>query len=441
MEKIYKPSMQQNIEITKLTFLLVLLFAKEICSDDTSERFIIYMDVHNDIENLIQWGNTCEAKLTTLEQTVVETTESRESSNEKYLETLKKLEYLEHTVSTYELKQTAAEHTIQSLISRSKQIEEELRHTIHILSAKVTDLASKFALQHRDPLPERVRPFKTPSTTGVQRRPIQFVPPVQYVPPTNVPTAASLVSQVCEEIERALQLEGIKRFVSGIHPSLTIIERKTRYSSVFRCMGSLIGKRFVLTSGRCVYTGGANFVRLGIRSDKTSAIGMNIKKMLIHPKYALGRKFNIAVIELEGDVEYSSLVYPTCLYTAATISITNAEVFYIQDLDEFSSKKLEEVRGRLVPYSNCARFAEVQAQDSYEESLICVHYNNVSDSYYSSFHGPLFFTQKDVIGKERIIAVYSENSLRNDVYMTQELTKVYDYLDFIENAMRSLFGS
>lgn len=85
---------------------------------------------------------------------------------------------------------------------------------------------------------------------------------------------------VCEEIERALQLEGIKRFVSGIHPSLTIIERKTRYSSVFRCMGSLIGKRFVLTSGRCVYTGGANFVRLGIRSDKTSAIGMNIKVIL-----------------------------------------------------------------------------------------------------------------------------------------------------------------
>lgn len=49
-------------------------------------------------------------------RTVVETTESRESSNEKYLETLKKLEYLEHTVSTYELKQTAAEHTIQRWI-------------------------------------------------------------------------------------------------------------------------------------------------------------------------------------------------------------------------------------------------------------------------------------------------------------------------------------
>lgn len=63
--------------------------------------------------------------------------------------------------------------------------------------------------------------------------------------------------------------------------------------------------------------------------------------MLIHPKYALGRKFNIAVIELEGDVEYSSLVYPTCLYTAATISITNAEVFYIQDLGKYANKYVQ----------------------------------------------------------------------------------------------------
>lgn len=58
--------------MAKLGFLLlsqlVLLFANEICANEMTEPFIIYMDVHNDIENLIQWGNTCEAKLTKLER-------------------------------------------------------------------------------------------------------------------------------------------------------------------------------------------------------------------------------------------------------------------------------------------------------------------------------------------------------------------------------------
>ncbi|XP_039964937.1 serine protease persephone-like [Bactrocera tryoni] len=419
-----------------LTFLLVLLFAKEICPNETTEQFIIYMDVHNDIDNLIHWGNNCEAKLTTLEQTVVETIQSRERSNEKYLETLNKLEYLEHTVSSYELKMNTLEHNIQSLISGSKQIEEELRNTIHMLSATVSDLASKFSLLHRDrPLPERERPFKTPSTTFGERRPT-LVPPVTYVPPPKVPTAGRLVSQVCEEIEGALQSKGIKRFVSGIHPSLAIVERKLRRSSSFRCTGALIGQRFVLTSARCLYAGGANFVRLANRSDKTSALGKNIKKTYIHPKYA-NRKNNVGVIELEGDVEYSSLVYPSCLYTAATISIANAEVFYTQYQDSILSQTLQELRGQIVPYSNCATFAESHAQDPYEDSLICVRYYNALDSSYSSSQGPLFFNQKDVLGKERIIAVDSENSLRNDVYMAQKLTKVYDHLDFIESVMRS----
>lgn len=48
-----------------------------------------------------------------MNRTVVETVESRESSNGKYLETLKKLEYLENLVSTYERKQNALENTIQ----------------------------------------------------------------------------------------------------------------------------------------------------------------------------------------------------------------------------------------------------------------------------------------------------------------------------------------
>uniref|UniRef100_A0A034WAP8 Serine protease persephone n=1 Tax=Bactrocera dorsalis TaxID=27457 RepID=A0A034WAP8_BACDO len=419
-----------------LTFLLVLLFAKEICPNETTEPFIIYMDVHNDIDNLIHWGNTCEAKLTTLEQTVVETIESKERSNEKYLETLKKLEYLEHTVSTYEIKMNTLEHKIQSILSGSKQIEEELRNTIHMLSATVSDLTSKFLLLHRDrPMPEREHPFKTPSTTVIQHRPTQLVPPITHVPSPNVPTAGRLASQVCEEIEGALQLKGIKRFVSGIHPSFAIVERKMRRSSSFRCVGALIGQRFVLTSARCLYAGGANFVRLANRGDKTSAMGKNIKKMHIHPKYA-NRKNNVGVIELEDDVEYSSLVYPSCFYTAATISITNAEVFYTKYEDSILSETLQELRGQIVPYSNCATFAESHAQDPYADSLICVRYYNGLNSSYSFSQGALWVTQKDVLGKERIIAVDSENSLRNDLYMAQKLTKVYDYLDFIESVMK-----
>lgn len=85
---------------------------------------------------------------------------------------------------------------------------------------------------------------------------------------------------VCEEIENVLQLQAIKRFVSGVHPSLAVIGRKTRSSFVFKCTGALIGKRFVLTSGRCLSVGAANLVRLANRSDKTSAMERSIKVIL-----------------------------------------------------------------------------------------------------------------------------------------------------------------
>uniref|UniRef100_A0A0A1X1H9 Serine protease persephone n=1 Tax=Zeugodacus cucurbitae TaxID=28588 RepID=A0A0A1X1H9_ZEUCU len=424
------PSMKMTKISSLLSSLLVLLLINELCAEDTEGPFIIYMDVRNDIENLIQWGNTCEEKLTTIEKTVVETIESSESSNGKYLEILKKVEYLENLVSAYERKQHAMENVIQSIISRSKQVEEELKNTISMLSSTVRELASKFALEHRiRPVPEREHTFKTPSTTAVQRN------PTQLAPPPNKPAAGNLASQACEDIEKALQSQGIRHSITEIHPALAIIGKKSRYSYTYRCTGALIGKRFVLATGRCLSTGGANLVRLGNRSDKTSVMETSIKKVHVHPKYA-SKKNNIGVAELESDVNYSSLVYPSCLYTAATISLTNTEISYTSYPDEFLSQTLLEVRGQLVPYSNCAQFGDADVQDKYADSLICVLSHNASHTYFGSSHGPIFYTRKDGVNKERIIAVDSESTLQNGVYLSHKLIKVYDYLDFIESVMR-----
>ncbi|XP_054082168.1 serine protease persephone isoform X2 [Zeugodacus cucurbitae] len=389
------PSMKMTKISSLLSSLLVLLLINELCAEDTEGPFIIYMDVRNDIENLIQWGNTCEEKLTTIEKTVVETIESSESSNGKYLEILKKVEYLENLVSAYERKQHAMENVIQRI----------------------------------RPVPEREHTFKTPSTTAVQRN------PTQLAPPPNKPAAGNLASQACEDIEKALQSQGIRHSITEIHPALAIIGKKSRYSYTYRCTGALIGKRFVLATGRCLSTGGANLVRLGNRSDKTSVMETNIKKVHVHPKYA-SKKNNIGVAELESDVNYSSLVYPSCLYTAATISLTNTEISYTSYPDEFLSQTLLEVRGQLVPYSNCAQFGDADVQDKYADSLICVLSHNASHTYFGSSHGPIFYTRKDGVNKERIIAVDSESTLQNGVYLSHKLIKVYDYLDFIESVMR-----
>ncbi|XP_030379012.1 serine protease Hayan isoform X2 [Scaptodrosophila lebanonensis] len=138
-----------------------------------------------------------------------------------------------------------------------------------------------------------------------------------------------------EEIGRQISmhiLDGIP-VEEGIYPHMAAIGFRSFGTEQFRCGGSLVDKRFVLTAAHCVNDGSPEFVRLGTVDIEKKApgyqdIAVNASKIVIHPDYVSTSKYHdIAILELESDAIYTPNVYPACLETTLQDPPPTANVF------------------------------------------------------------------------------------------------------------------
>ncbi|XP_026483173.2 serine protease snake-like [Vanessa tameamea] len=141
------------------------------------------------------------------------------------------------------------------------------------------------------------------------------------------PDAMTLVSPKCN-YESVQLIVGGENAIQGEFPHMAAIgwiDIEGNYA--FQCGGSLISSRFVLTAGHCIKNPKMkdpkpSIVRLGDQnldptvSDGASPVDIPIKTVHKHPSYKSPGKYNdIALFELNSDVDFESAIRPACLWT------------------------------------------------------------------------------------------------------------------------------
>ncbi|XP_011180913.2 serine protease Hayan-like [Zeugodacus cucurbitae] len=243
---------------------------------------------------------------------------------------------------------------------------------------------------------------------------------------TNAQAIKRPAVKACEALDNGLQPNSIPRTpegsaaLPGKYPYVALIGHENEKGTIeFRCGGALIDKRFVLTSAACLVHGKPTIVRLGITSldDVAQSGGMverKIKAIHVHPEHTVAAAYNdIGLIELDGDVKYSTLVYPVCLHTGAAIPENNTEL-YATRWGVNCQLAVSAARVQLLSNPLCRNaFSELikkRTVDDIRSTQLCAHNVNPSADDCS--------TAVDSFG------------LRSEV--PDVLTRVSEYLDFIE---------
>ena len=110
---------------------------------------------------------------------------------------------------------------------------------------------------------------------------------------------------------------GGKEATKGIWPWQVAIS----YKGIFRCGGTLVNERFVVTAAHCIPSRNVERYEIVLGDhnrlvDEKTEQKIGVKKITVHPDYKPKVRNDIALIEIDQDAIITTYITPACLPSA-----------------------------------------------------------------------------------------------------------------------------
>ncbi|CAB3246528.1 unnamed protein product [Arctia plantaginis] len=221
----------------------------------------------------------------------------------------------------------------------------------------------------------------------------------------------------------------------------------------FKCGGSLISERFVLTVAQCSRVIPTKedppdsdqpvVVRLGDLNlddsvkDGVTPVDVPIRHFHTHPDYRPPKRYNdIGLVELERDVEFNSYIRPACLWTSPDLSgydkvITTGWSLINRNKTDHE-KYLQKASINLIENNYCNSFITSKRMGLNDSQMCAGELNQEWDSCLNESGSPLQVASKENLCIFYVLGITSFGKPCATYTSPAVFTRVSSYLDWIE---------